>query len=904
MLQLGATMRVVEGVTVFSDHADPDLFWYLPAPVDLADKPDGSKAFSFIKYKDGARSGGARGGGFLMFETSLKVDETTQRAIRAALRSQSRDPQLQMVPFDEGTVECVALNLQGGGGTSAAPAPPGTFNAVEDILGTSVPSLFGDNRALFSLTLSQEGATILEQALAQQAAPIGVIYKLKFTALRPSLHVRITADLKRVYDEFSAGLSASIKWVSVSLEAAFQKLQQDGVIQIKVLSFTDDADVKEQEKWALNFFRDNLLADWFQPSLSPRDIPAAGSLAPSLPAGSSSGGVPVPTGSSQGGGSQAGGSTRSGGPLSSGGSGLPGVPGGPGGLGVPGGPGGSGVPGGPGPQPAGGGPQPGGSRPDPAESPGRRMVTASILTAPHTPPAEGGSPAPAEEPAAPAEGGPAPAAPAGPAAPAEGGPAPAAPAGPAAPAEGGPSMPGPGTEHPPLPGPVAPAPGPTPSEPGPTPTPSAPAPAPSGPAPAAPPAPGGPTKAAPAAPAAPAKATPAGGASSGGTPAKAAPAKAAPAKAAAAGQQPAGATGAPDTGAGGALVSFKLRYVHQEELKKLDVVYDRADAVQRTYAPQGYFSLLAGELNDPRYFVEVDLDDPFFRSFPIDVRCRTDYDAIGLTSVNVALRYGRDSDPGGPKAVDFIFDRATPTEQRFEPAMNATLDTTFHYRIEYNFTGGSGWQGKDTTYVVEGDTEDRTLEVDPFRHLGFLDVAIGPGDIDARVVTASDVHLRYEGPDGWVRTDVIPVRPGQAPQHWRLRSSDREVRQFGYQVVHTLTDGSTVTSEPITTEASTVLIPDPFPGLLSIDFVPMWDAAAIRAVFVDVTYDDRALGYRRDERYELPGTQTASVRVPIALRDPEMRTFSCRATFVGTDNSSMQIAFTDRTDTLVELRPA
>ncbi|MDQ3475508.1 MAG: hypothetical protein M3492_03980, partial [Actinomycetota bacterium] len=300
MLQLGETMKVIDGVTVFSDHADPNRFWYLPAPVVLADKPDGSKAFTFIKYTDKAKTGGARGGGFLMFETMLTLDKGTERSILSALRSEADDPTLEMVPFDEGSVECVALNLQGGGGTTAAAATPGGFNAVEEILGTSVPSLFGENRALFSLTLSQEGSTILEQALAKQAAPIGVIYKLKFTALRPSLHVRIKADLERVYDELSAGLSANVAWFGASIEAAFQKLVQEGVIDIKVLTFSTDTDLKDKEKWALDFFKDNLLSTWFSPSLSPQSVPAAGTIAPTLPTrpggGTTPAGGPTPPG--------------------------------------------------------------------------------------------------------------------------------------------------------------------------------------------------------------------------------------------------------------------------------------------------------------------------------------------------------------------------------------------------------------------------------------------------------------------------------------------------------------------------------------------------------------------------------------------------------------------------------
>ena len=73
-------------------------------------------------------------------------------------------PRLAVVPFDEGTVQCVALNLQGAGGTVATP-PAGAFNAVETILGAVMPSLHGDNSASFSLVLSQEGATILRAGL-------------------------------------------------------------------------------------------------------------------------------------------------------------------------------------------------------------------------------------------------------------------------------------------------------------------------------------------------------------------------------------------------------------------------------------------------------------------------------------------------------------------------------------------------------------------------------------------------------------------------------------------------------------------------------------------------------------------------------------------------------------------
>ena len=44
----------------------------------------------------------------------------------------------------------------------------------------------GENTAAFSLTLDQEGAIILEQAFKKGTTPIGVLYDMKFTGIRPA----------------------------------------------------------------------------------------------------------------------------------------------------------------------------------------------------------------------------------------------------------------------------------------------------------------------------------------------------------------------------------------------------------------------------------------------------------------------------------------------------------------------------------------------------------------------------------------------------------------------------------------------------------------------------------------------------------------------------------------------
>jgi hypothetical protein len=137
------------------------------------------------------------------------------------------------------------------------------------IQGATVPSMDAENRAVFSLTLSQEGAIILKEAFSDGMAPIGVIYNLSYLAMRPALDVEITAHFERIYTYFGGSLEGSYMFFKASIEAAFESLVSEGAITIKVVNFTGEADEKEQEKWALSFFKDDLLSKWFEPTLAP-----------------------------------------------------------------------------------------------------------------------------------------------------------------------------------------------------------------------------------------------------------------------------------------------------------------------------------------------------------------------------------------------------------------------------------------------------------------------------------------------------------------------------------------------------------------------------------------------------------------------------------------------------------
>ncbi len=742
MILLGQSAVTVDGITVYPDHADPSQFWVLPGPVSLARRPDdGRAAFTFIQYRPAAVAAGARGGGFLMFEVSLRLDPQLERRILSRLAPISRGrPKLAVVPFDEGTVQCIALNLQGSGGTAATVAADGTFNAVERILGATTPTLDAENRAAFSLTLSQEGTTILQQAFEEGATPVGVVYELKYTAMRPALDVKITADFKRIYDHFSAGLDAQVYFVKAGIDAGFEKLVQDGVIDIQVTNFTGDADLEQKEKWALDFFKESLLADWFRPTLTP------GQLA--------------------GGGAQAG-------PL-------------------------------------------------------QEVVNIANALRPPTPPAP---PQPAATPPAPRPN-----------------PGPSPTQGTGRQADGGSPVPPPAAQ---------------PTPPGESPTAGTASPPPSQPVP----------------------------------PAAAVGVSVPPA--------PPQAAGTAATAAGGgmpAVVSFKLKFIRQEELKTLTLHYNRQDATQRTYAPQGFFGLLTADLDRAGHFVEVDLDDPFFRVFTITADAPVDFDQIGLTSAHVSLDYGDPAQPATLKHTDFVFEPDDNEEKKFEVFMSRNLDTAYRCQVQYHFNPQSGWDGERFTYELPpASVEDRTLLINPFEHIGFLEVRVFPAQVDWDLVDAVNVLLHYEGPTGQRHDRDLRFTKATPEAFWRLRLTDPAARDYTYRLVYTMKDGTTRESEPVTTRATSIPFSDPFEGSLEIEFIPLFDPSTVRMVFIDFQYDDDANNYHRQERLQLRDDLINPVSLSISLMDPTKRTFKYRVTYVGTDNSMTQQPTVETEETLIGL---
>lgn len=303
---------VIDGVPVFSDHAEDDLFWYLPAQVAIA-RRDGGKGdpiFSYIKYRDPS----GNGGGFLSIQVDLTLPLATRHKLENEISARGltkKTPRLTQVPFIDGAVQCVTLDSGGvanggqGSGTGAGPAPAGGGGAtpaadpaatnpfasgggdtvavhaavlapgadasrlVNQVLGAAKPALQGNNNAIFTLALSQDGAEVVMAALKGGQALLGVIYQLNYMAMQPPLNVKVTAKMDQVYRFLGASVSAQYKFTRADLSAAIERLKADKVIKIERTDTEGtEASGKELDA-ATKMFTDMIAKDFFTPMLVP-----------------------------------------------------------------------------------------------------------------------------------------------------------------------------------------------------------------------------------------------------------------------------------------------------------------------------------------------------------------------------------------------------------------------------------------------------------------------------------------------------------------------------------------------------------------------------------------------------------------------------------------------------------
>lgn len=289
MIYLEAPYMIVDGLTILRDHADPLQFYYFPSAPRLALQPDGTPAFLFLKYREDLTTlpeGAERGGGFLSFDVDLRVDEDTIASARRRIRRDMQldaDPRLAPIDYRSGRVRLLFLDFEEppenpGEQPRPRPGEEPKPRFVERASYAATPSLYGHNRAAFSVQLSARGATLVEETLSARSSLIGVVYDLVFVGLRPAYDIRLFIDWDRVYKHVEENYQASFLFFSADINKAVDTLIEQQAIVIEVTSFgagSADKDILAQKDEAKQFVLDMITDKFFAPSLNPEEAISA-----------------------------------------------------------------------------------------------------------------------------------------------------------------------------------------------------------------------------------------------------------------------------------------------------------------------------------------------------------------------------------------------------------------------------------------------------------------------------------------------------------------------------------------------------------------------------------------------------------------------------------------------------
>ncbi len=236
--------RVVRGVQLLQDSADPNAYYYVPQVPRLATREDGSLEFLCLKYVDAQ---GGSSGGLLHALIEFTLPEEQRAQVEAELRRSVGNarvlgpvPLLQTLKDGEegkGAFEIVSavLSSKGDGGFTRSAVTSG-----------SAPFTPG-SRAVVAAILSPQGATLLWNSLSGPTSDVSVSVHGYYEAMVQGYNARVTADVSTVYEHFSRLSNGQSGFTKRQLRDAMDQLHRDGTLKVEVFDRSSGVGIKADD---------------------------------------------------------------------------------------------------------------------------------------------------------------------------------------------------------------------------------------------------------------------------------------------------------------------------------------------------------------------------------------------------------------------------------------------------------------------------------------------------------------------------------------------------------------------------------------------------------------------------------------------------------------------------------
>lgn len=336
-------------------------------------------------------------------------------------------------------------------------------------------------------------------------------------------------------------------------------------------------------------------------------------------------------------------------------------------------------------------------------------------------------------------------------------------------------------------------------------------------------------------------------------------------------------------------IGLTLRFMHEEELKTLDMSWKESTAVEQIHAPNGSFGVMLRGVDKSKHFLAIDLDSDFFQRIKVMVDCPTPFASLGLSEVTVHMEYGNRGD-GQPKYVSDVELKPDAqghiTPQEFTCSLDAARRLNYSYRVDLFFDPSSNIRGQKTHYTTDMiSSVNRSLVIDPESYVGLLKVNAVIGDMNWDDLPHVEVKVGYDdNPNNFHVQDSFVLTKDKPTFDWLVRLTDPNQLGYWYEVTYFLKDEQTIKLPRQNSTERNLVINEPWQDRLNLLLDAQLTAALARLV-VQVDYEDTDTGYRFSSVTRITNNTEvpANLRIPILNRNK--RSYNYQITAVGADNS-------------------
>ncbi|MEM7481966.1 MAG: hypothetical protein AAF481_12395 [Acidobacteriota bacterium] len=196
--------------------------------------------------------------------------------------------------------------------------------------------------------------------------------------------------------------------------------------------------------------------------------------------------------------------------------------------------------------------------------------------------------------------------------------------------------------------------------------------------------------------------------------------------------------------AGRPQVGFLMRSLTQEEQQTITFDLRQVSAQRRTAAPQSSIRFASGGADLSDKILMVDLRHPFFETMQGTVGSTADFEAEGVRSMNVKVRYGQREDGTGPKdSKEFVLNQ--PGEAgSFAFHLDHRLSVELEYQVIVHYKAGFALGDASPSATSPWiRTTTRNLDIDPRVVGATFPVTVTAGQVDWQSVRSIQAEVRY-----------------------------------------------------------------------------------------------------------------------------------------------------------------